>query len=146
MRGEVAERSNARVTELEKELAIMTQKLQFAKVQNEDLNAQQADSKCAKESIMKTLQQKLQEATTGKEEALAMLEQVKEAHSADLKELTRNFDASRLKDEEKLEKLMEERTNIQLNSKLELANLKKELNLVLTALNQAEELRQEAVN
>ena len=135
MRGEVAEKSNARVTELEKELAIMTQKLQFAKVQNEDLNAQQADSKCAKESIMKTLQQKLQEATTGKEEALAMLEQVKEAHSADLKELTRNFDASRLKDEEKLEKLMEERTNIQLNSKLELANLKKELNLVLSALN-----------
>ena len=135
MRGEVAEKSNARVTELEKELAIMTQKLQFAKVQNEDLNAQQADSKCAKESIMKTLQQKLQEATTGKEEAQAMLEQVKEAHSADLKELTRNFDASRLKDEEKLEKLMEERTNIQLNSKLELANLKKELNLVLTALN-----------
>ena len=135
MRGEVAEKSNARVTELEKELAIMTQKLQFAKVQNEDLNAQQADSKCAKESIMKTLQQKLQEATTGKEEAQAMLEQVKEAHSADLKELTRNFDASRLKDEEKLEKLMEERTNIQLNSKLELAYLKKELNLVLTALN-----------
>lgn len=55
MRGEVFERSNARVTELEKELAIMTQKLQFAKVQNEDLNAQQADSKCTQESIMKTV-------------------------------------------------------------------------------------------
>lgn len=41
-----------------------------------------------------------------------MLQQAKEAHSADLEELTRNFDAGRVKAEEKLEKLMEERTNI----------------------------------
>ena len=38
MREEVAERSNTRVTELEKELAILTQKLQFSKVYNDDLN------------------------------------------------------------------------------------------------------------
>lgn len=63
-----------------------------------------------------------------------MLQQMKEAHSADLEELTINFDVSLVKAEERLEKMVEERTDIQLNSKLESADLKKELNLALTAL------------
>ncbi len=56
MRGEVTERSNLRVTELEKELAIRTQKLQFSKVQNDDLTTQLADSKSNQESIIKLTQ------------------------------------------------------------------------------------------
>ena len=54
-----------------------------------------------------------------------MLLQAKEDHEKDLEQLKRNFDVSRVKAEEKLEKLMEELTNIQLNSKLETADLKK---------------------
>ena len=83
---------------------------------------------------MKFTQQKLQEATTGKEEALVMLLKVKEDQEKDLEELKSQFDVSRVEAEEKLEKLEEKLTNIQLNSKLESANLKKELNLALTAL------------
>lgn len=83
---------------------------------------------------MKFTQQKLQEATTGKEEALVMLLKVKEDQEKDLEELKRQFDVSRVEAEEKLEKLEEKLTNIQLNSKLESADLKKELNLALTAL------------
>ena len=63
-----------------------------------------------------------------------MLLQAKEDHDKELEELIRNFDVSRVEAEEKLEKLVEELTNIQLNSKLESADLKKELNLALTAL------------
>ncbi len=63
-----------------------------------------------------------------------MLLQAKEDHEKDLEQLKRNFDVSRVKAEEKLEKLMEELTNIQLNSKLETADLKKELSLARTAL------------
>ena len=63
-----------------------------------------------------------------------MLLKVKEDHEKDLEELKRKFDVSRVEAEEKLEKLEEKLTNIQLNSKLESADLKKELNLALTAL------------
>ena len=63
-----------------------------------------------------------------------MLLKVKENHEKDLEELKRKFDVSRVEAEEKLEKLEEKLTNIQLNSKLESADLKKELNLALTAL------------
>jgi len=41
-----------------------------------------------------------------------MLLQAKEDHEKDLEQLKRNFDVSRVKAEEKLEKLMEELTNI----------------------------------
>jgi hypothetical protein len=37
---------------------------------------------------------------------------MKEAHSADLEELTINFDVSLVKAEERLEKMVEERTDI----------------------------------
>ena len=63
-----------------------------------------------------------------------MLLKVKEDNEKDLEELKRKFDVSRVEAEEKLEKLEEKLTNIQLNSKLESADLKKELNLALTAL------------
>ena len=63
-----------------------------------------------------------------------MLLKVKEDHEKDLEELKRKFDVSRVEAEEKLEKLEEKLTNIQLNSKLESADLKKELNLAHTAL------------
>ena len=63
-----------------------------------------------------------------------MLLQAKEDHEKDLEQLKRNFDVSRVKAEEKLDKLVEELNDIQLNSKLETADLKKELNLARTAL------------
>ena len=63
-----------------------------------------------------------------------MLLQAKEDHEKDLEQLKRNFDVSRVKAEEKLDKLVEELNDIQLNSKLETADLKKELSLARTAL------------
>lgn len=60
--------------------------------------------------------------------------QAKKDHERDLQELKKESEVSRVDAERKSDKLMEELTNVQLNFKLESADLRKELNLTLTAL------------
>lgn len=79
----------------DKELAIYKQKIEFKDVQAQQLKNQLDESRKTHDSMVKAMENRAKESNDGKEMAFKQVEEMKEIHNQEVRELEREYQEAR---------------------------------------------------
>lgn len=120
----------------EKEKAILTQKIEFLELQLTEAKSQHAEIKKAYEATLKVFENDHETNSSKTDEK--QLKELKEAHRRELKTLETEFESIRKRLSTQIEQLTEKNNELELKSKLEINDLKKEIQTLREDLESSE--------